>query len=139
MSAGTAARPARSRLADFALLVLTALTAAIALLGVGLALGADAFLRWGGLAAFSAVFFGVGLRISEYKRTRRFRIFFALFVAAHFALWVIILRGSPTWRLFWFAPMIFEVPIYTRIYVRLFPDAWARSRQPTPNRRQGGE
>lgn len=126
MKAGAAARPRIVRALDFSLLILAALAIIAAMLAFQWAWGADAFIRWGGLIGFSAVFLGVFYRVSERKPAPRFRLFFWSFTGAHVFVWVLILLYNASWRLPWFALMILEVPIYTNIYTRLFPDAWRR-------------
>lgn len=82
--------------------------------------GHDAFIRWGGLAGFSAGLFGFFISDSRaYLRERRFWISTALLFAAHLAAFVILLTHVSEWRLMWFVGMALEYPVFVLVRSRI--------------------
>jgi len=79
--------------------------------------GHDAFIRWGGLAGFTAGLFGYFVKESrEYFRVRRFWTLTAVLLIVHLMAFAIVLTHLAEWKLMWFMVMALEYPVF--IYLR---------------------
>ena len=113
----------RSRVKDYAVYVLIT----FAFLGGVFILeskwGHETFIRWGGLAGFTAVLFGYFL--SESRRFAREWQFWSLslvLLAGHLTAFSIVLTHVEEWRLMWFLVMAVEYPIFVFLRSRLLPE-----------------
>ena len=79
--------------------------------------GHDAFIRWGGLAAFTLGMFGLFIGDSE-KFLRRWRFWgiILILLAGHLAAFAIVLTHVDEWKLMWFMVMVVEYPLF--LFVR---------------------
>lgn len=102
----------RSRIRDFVLYVLIALTlAALAIASAQFGVSHDAFIKWGGLAFMTALLFGYFISESpQYLREHRFWRLLVISLAVHLAVFAIILSLIREWKLMWFLIMIIEYP-----------------------------
>ena len=74
--------------------------------------GHDAFIKWGGLAGFTAALFGQFISDSRpYIKLKQFWLMTSILLIAHLMAFVTLLMHVREWRLMWFAVMIFEYPI----------------------------
>ena len=116
MSAGSRThrvRRVRSRVIDYALYISITLAFATMVLVIQGRWGHDAFIRWGGLAGFTAVLFGYFFSDSRvFLRERQFWLMTALLLATHLALFIVILTHVDGWRLIWFTGMALEYPVF---------------------------
>lgn len=103
----------RSRVIDYALYItitFTSITMAFVILDKW---GHEAFIRFGGLAAFTSILFGCFVSESRpLLRERRFWLLTSLLLATHLALFMIILTHVDEWRLMWFTGMVLEYPAF---------------------------
>jgi hypothetical protein len=82
--------------------------------------GPQATIRWGGLAGFTLVLFGLFVADSERAlRTRRFWALFSVLAAGHLAGFAIVLTRAHEWKLSWFMAVALEYPLFL-LFRRLF-------------------
>jgi hypothetical protein len=82
--------------------------------------GHDAFIRWGGLAGFTAGLFGYFISNSrQYVRERRFWALITGLLALHLTAFGVLLEHVEVWKLTWFMVMAFEYPIFIFLRSRL--------------------
>jgi hypothetical protein len=85
--------------------------------------GHEAFIRFGGLAGFTSLLFGLFIGDSRsLLRERRFWLLAGLLLTAHLALFILILTHVNEWRLMWFTAMALEYPVLL-FFRGLLPDA----------------
>lgn len=78
--------------------------------------GHDAFIRWGGLAAFTLGLFALFVGDSEkLLRKWRFWVVTAILLAVHLAAFAIVLTYVQEWKLMWFMVMVVEYPLFLLI------------------------
>ena len=75
--------------------------------------GHDAFIRWGGLAAFTIGLFGLFMGDSEkFLRKWRFWGVTSILLTGHLAVFAIVLTHVEEWKLMWFMVMVVEYPLF---------------------------
>ncbi|HEV2134550.1 MAG TPA: hypothetical protein VGR47_09805 [Terracidiphilus sp.] len=122
----------RSRVRDYVVYILIA----FAFLGMVFLIegrwGHDAFIRWGGLAGFTAVLFGYFITDSrQYFRERRFWILTAVLLSVHLTVFAFVLTHVEEWKLMWFMVMLFEYPVF--VYLRTVLPYPQKSCREAPN------
>jgi hypothetical protein len=92
--------------------------------------------RWVGLAAYTLLVFGIGIR--EFRRSWRSAGFWAMLaalLAVHLAAYTAVLTLVPEWRLIWFFPItVVEGPVLVSILYSLgySPSPFNRRRRDNP-------
>jgi hypothetical protein len=113
-------RNIRNRVKDYLLCSVIVLAFLGTGLGVEIWLGRDAFIRWGGLAGFTAGLFGYFVNESrQYLRDRPFWQLTAVLLVVHLAAFVILLTHVGEWKLMWFIVMVVEYPVFINLRSRL--------------------
>ena len=75
--------------------------------------GHDAFIRWGGLAGFTLLLFGLFVAESEkFLRQWRFWGVIATLLMGHLAAFAIVLTHVDEWKLPWFMVILIEYPVF---------------------------
>jgi hypothetical protein len=106
------------------LLIVVPLVIGVFVVGIyfELSVGRDAFIKWGGLVAYTAVLFGFFINYSrQFFRQWKFWGLAALLLAIHLTAFAIPLTHVEEWRLTWFMIMAFEYPVLVFFRNRL-PD-----------------
>lgn len=76
----------------------------------------DTYIRWGGLAVDSAILFAYFVSVSrQWLANWRFWVLTACLLLLHLTGWIVFLMHIGEWRLAWFAPMIFELPVFLHL------------------------
>ena len=106
-------RKFRNRLIDYVLYV----GITFSFLAIGFLIqnkwGHEAYIRWGGLAGFTAVLFGYFIADSkDYLRNLRLWFVVVTLFSFHVASWGGMLIKVDEWRLPWFSAMAFEYPLF---------------------------
>jgi hypothetical protein len=119
-AAQSSSRRFRGPVVDYALYVAIAFAVVGAAFVVLSKWGDEAYIRWGGLAGFTAVLFGYFIQKSrQYFRDRRFWILTAAFLAVHLAAFAVVLIHVDEWKLIWFTGTALEYPVFAFFRERL--------------------
>ena len=88
--------------------------------GISLAFGHDAYVKFGGLTATTAILFGYFLHCNRaFLRYVKFWKLAACLLSVHLCAWITLLLHVEKWGLLWFNVMIFELPIFWYLRARL--------------------
>lgn len=100
------------RVRDYILYILIGFSFMAITFAVELNWGRGAFIRWGGLAVFTAIVFGLFIRASRsYFRQWHFWALTGVLLCIHLGGFVVVLIQVPGWRLMWFMIMALEYPV----------------------------
>jgi hypothetical protein len=109
--------PRRSRVRDYVIYVSIAfLVVLIIILKAELGVDRQGFIKWFGLGSFSVFIYGVFIADNrDTWKTKRFWAATIAVLAVHFVGFIFLLTHVHYWRLIWFMPMFFELPVLMKV------------------------